>query len=200
MIIISTVQLVWLLQLHPLRSCKVLPFTRGEGVLLERSVATSHSTPYHPQGNSLVERYNGVIWKAISCILKSRNLPIKAWESVLPQVMHALRSLICTSTNATPHERFLNFSRRSSLGKSLPDWLSSPGPVFVRKFVRNGKADDLVVRANLIEANPIYARVRYEYGREVNVSLQDLAQFNDRRQSDADLLDRGSDADSQDEA
>ena len=30
--------------------------------------------------------------------------------------------------------------------------------------------------------------------------LQDLAPFNDRRQSDADLLDRGSDADSQDEA
>ena len=168
--------------------------------LLERGVATSHSTPYHPQGNSQVERYNGVIWKAISCILKSRNLPIKAWESVLPQVMHALRSLICTSTNATPHEKFSNFSRRSSLGKSLPDWLSSPGPVFVRKFVRNGKTDDLVVRANLIEANPTYARVRYEDGREVNVSLQDLAQFNDRRQSDADLLDRGSDADSQDEA
>ena len=66
--------------------------------------------------------------------------------------------------------------------------------------MRNGKTDDLVVRANLIEANPTYARVRYEDGREVNVSLQDLAQFNNRRQSDADLLDRGSDADSQDEA
>ena len=47
--------------------------------LLERGVATTDSTPYHPQGNSQVERCNGVIWKAISCILKSRNLPIKAW-------------------------------------------------------------------------------------------------------------------------
>ena len=168
--------------------------------LLERGVATSHPTPYFPRGNSQVERYNGVIRKAILCILKSRNLSVKVWESVLPQVMHALRSLICTSTNATSHERFLKFSRRSYLGKSLPDWLSSPGRVFVRKFVRNGKIDDLVVRANLIEANPTYARVRYDEGREVNVSLQDLAPFNNRKQSDADQLDRGSDADSQDEA
>ena len=66
--------------------------------------------------------------------------------------------------------------------------------------MRNGKIDDLVVRANLIEANPTCARVRYEDGREVNVSLQDLAPFNDRRQSDANLLGRGSNANSQDEA
>ena len=77
--------------------------------LLSKGIASSHSTPYHPEGNSQVERYNGIIWKTIRLLLKSRNLPEKCWEEVLSQALHSIRSLLCTATNSTPHERFFKF-------------------------------------------------------------------------------------------
>ena len=96
--------------------------------LTTRGIATSHCTPYHPIGNGQVERYNGIVWKSVRLALASANLPIEHWEKVLPDVLHSIRSLLSTATNTTPHERFFNFSRKSSQGTSLPSWLS-PGPV-----------------------------------------------------------------------
>lgn len=97
--------------------------------LSQKGVATSRTTPYHPTGNSQVERFNGIVWKSIKLALKSHSLPDSHWDLVLPDVLHSLRSLLCTSTNTTPHERFFAFQRRSTHGNSLPSWLMSPGPV-----------------------------------------------------------------------
>ena len=55
----------------------------------------------------------------------------------------------------------------------MPTWLR-PGPVYVKCHVRN-KGDLLVDEAKLIEANPQYAHVRFNNGRETTVSLCDLA-------------------------
>ena len=143
--------------------------------LTKRGVASSKSSPYHPTGNSQVERYNGVVWKAIRLALKSHNLPISSWENVLPDALHSVRSLLNTNTNCTPHERFLNFNRRSPSGSSLPAWLTAPGPVLLRKFVKVRKNDDLTEQVQLIDANPTYANVRYADGREGTVSIKDLA-------------------------
>ena len=142
--------------------------------LTDRGIASSHSTPYHPIGNGQVERYNGIVWKAIRLALASNNLPVPHWEKVLPDVLHSIRSLLSTATNTTPHERFFNFQRKSSQGKSLPSWLT-PGPVFLRKFVRSNKNDDLVEEVKLTHVNPTYAFVRHNDGRESTVSLSDLA-------------------------
>ena len=79
--------------------------------LLKRGVATSNSTPYHPQGNCQAERYVGAIWKTIQLALRSHKLPDKHWEQVLPQVLHSMRSLLCRTTNCTSHERFFFNSR-----------------------------------------------------------------------------------------
>ena len=141
----------------------------------ERGIATSHCSVYHPTGNSQVERYNGVIWRSVRLALKSQNLPIERWESVLPNVLHSLRSLLCTATNATPHELFFNFHRKSCCGLSLPTWLTQPGRVLMRNFVRKNKHDALVREVNLTEANPCFARIRLDDGREATVSLKDLA-------------------------
>ena len=58
-----------------------------------------------------------------------------------------------------------------------------PGPILLRKFVRGSKTDDLVQRVELIEANPMYARIRYPDGRESNVSLRDIARLPCDKQS-----------------
>ena len=47
--------------------------------------------------------------------------------------------------------------------------------MLLRKFIRSGKNDDLVRKVELVQANPMYALVRFPDGRESNVSLRDLA-------------------------
>ena len=143
--------------------------------LLERGVASSSTTPYRPSANGQVERYNSTTWRAIRLILRSRGLPISHWQDVLPEALHSIRSLLCTATNQTPHERFLSFPRRSATGSSVPSWLMNPGSVLLRKYVRNSKNDPYVEEVELIESNPQYAHIRYADGRESTVSVQDLA-------------------------
>ena len=107
--------------------------------------------------------------------LKYKNLHTKYWHVVLPDVLHSIRSLLCTATNETPHERFFRFPRRSSSGASIPTWMAEPGAVLLKRHVRSNKADSLVDEVELIQANPHYAFVRYPDGRETTVSTKHLA-------------------------
>ena len=143
--------------------------------LHSRGIATSKTTPYNPQGNGQCEKYNDIIWRSCKLALATRGLPDTAWEVVLPDVLHSNRSLLSTATNQTPHERMFNHSRRSTSGTTLPSWLSEPGKVLVKRFVRQSKQDPLVDEVELIEANPNYAHIRYPNGRESTVSLRHLA-------------------------
>ena len=142
--------------------------------LTERGVATSRTTPYHPVSNGQCERYNGIIWKTVLLGLKTKGLPESRWESVLPDALHSIRSLLCTATNCTPHERLFNYERKSTSGCSLPVWLTHPGTVLLRRHVRN-KHDPIVDLVELLEANEHYAHVRFPNGREDTVSIRDLA-------------------------
>ena len=146
-----------------------------QSFLRQNGVSSSKSTPYNPRGNGQCERYNGVIWKTITLALKSINKGTAHWESVIPVAMHSIRSLLCTATNATPHERFFSYERLPVNGHSMPTWLSSPGPVLLKKHVRSSKYDALVEEAELISVNPNYALVRKQNGQETTVSLRDVA-------------------------
>lgn len=143
--------------------------------LLSHGVVMTHSTPYHPQGNGQCEREIGTIWKAVRLALKSFKLPESQWELVLDRVLHSIRSLLCTATNQTPHERLFSFPRKSFSGYSLPSWLATPGPVLLRKFIRNSKSDPLVEEVDLERATPNYAHIRHPDGRRSTVSTRDLA-------------------------
>ncbi|KAG8189768.1 hypothetical protein JTE90_017685 [Oedothorax gibbosus] len=107
--------------------------------LNSQGIASSRTTAYNPQGNGQVERYNGIIWKTIQLALKTKQMQIERWEERLPTALHSIRSLLCTATNVTPHERLFSHSRMSSNGRSLPDWLTKPGPVLMRNPVRENK-------------------------------------------------------------
>ncbi|KRX25486.1 Retrovirus-related Pol polyprotein from transposon gypsy [Trichinella nelsoni] len=110
-----------------------------------------------------------------SLALKSQGLPTEQWPAVLPDAPHAVRSLLCTSTNAMPHERVLAFPRRSTSGRSIPAWLLGSKSALLKKHVRNSKTDPLVEKVRLLEGNPTYAYVRFPDGRESSVSTRHLA-------------------------
>ncbi|KRY71587.1 Pro-Pol polyprotein [Trichinella pseudospiralis] len=143
--------------------------------LLSKGIACSRTTPYNPQGNAQAERYNGIVWKTILLALKSQGLPTEQGPAVLPDALHAVRSLLCTSTNATPHERFLAFSRRSTSDRSIPAWLLDSKSVLLKIHVRSSKSDPLVEEVQLLEVNPTYACIRFPDGRESTMSTRHLA-------------------------
>jgi len=141
--------------------------------LHSHGVATSRTTSFNLRGNGQCEKFNGIIWKAIQCSLKSRQLPLTHWEDTLSDALHSIRSLLCTSTNCTPHERMFHHARRSVNGTSIPSWLK-PGHIYVKRHVRN-KDEPLVDEVELLEINPSYAHVRLKDGRETTVSIRDLS-------------------------
>ena len=93
----------------------------------------------------------------------------------MPDVLHSIRSLLCTTTNETPHERLFKHKRRSSFGVFVPTWLSSPGRVYLRRHATPSEYDPVIEEADLVHATPSYARVRFPTGRESTVSLRDIA-------------------------
>ena len=155
--------------------------------LIGSGIATSRTTPYHPRGNGQCEKFNGTIWRSIKLYLNSHGLPDSHWERVLPIALHSIRSLLCTATNNTPHERMFTHQRRAGTfggAKALPTWLTSPGKVFLRNFERSCKNSPLVKQVDLIEANHHYAHVRMPDGREDTVSTRDLAPYPREDQND----------------
>ena len=104
--------------------------------------------------------------------------------SIKTDVIHVIRSLLCTATNETPHERMFKHRRKSGgfgATKALPVWLSNPGSVLLRNFVRANKNDPLVKTVELLEANQVYAHIRTPDGRETTVSTRDLAPYPGRK-------------------
>lgn len=150
-----------------------------------KGIATSRTTPYNPQGNGQVERLNGTLWRTIELALRTKGLKVSEWEVVLQDALHAIRSLLCTAINATPHERMFHHNRKSTNGQSIPTWLSSPGVVLMKKPVRRNRYESLVEEVQLLEANPDYSHIQLPDGRETTVSNRYLAPSGERRVEDS---------------
>ena len=84
-------------------------FYKFKSWLHSLGVPTSRTTRYNPRGNGQVERYNGIIWKTIVLALRVKRLSLTHWEYVLPNVLHSIRSLLCTATNCTPYVTYVCF-------------------------------------------------------------------------------------------
>ncbi|GFU00378.1 putative retrovirus-related pol polyprotein from transposon opus [Trichonephila clavipes] len=128
------------------------PFERGlsfmphelKSFLTSQEISTSRATLYNPAGNGQVERYNGIIWKTIQLALRSNYMKTEQWEGVIQTNLHSIRSLLCTATNTTPHERMFSHPRRSYNGCSIPTWLIKPGPVLEKNQMHDNKYEPIV--------------------------------------------------------
>ena len=99
-------------------------------------VHQSRTTPYNPTGNAQCERFNGIIWRTVCCLLSQRQLDFTSWPSVLGEALQSVRSLHSSATGETPHDRLFTFKRK------LPP-IVEQGPIrvgkyaWLRRFVRS---------------------------------------------------------------
>ena len=90
-----------------------------EGKLIEElckllQVEKTHTTPYHPQGDGLVERANRTILSMLATVVKDHH---KDWESHLRATCMAYNSSIQSTTGQSPF--FLMFGRRARIPVDL---------------------------------------------------------------------------------
>ena len=83
-------------------------------------VQKSRTTPYHPQGNGVVERGNRGLGDSLRALLLTRDQ--EEWDKLLPQLMRAFR--------ATPHSVTGETANMLIYGREvrLPDQLVCPTP------------------------------------------------------------------------
>ena len=67
----------------------LLSYLRGKGI------GVSKTSIYNPRGNGQCEKYNNTIWSGVKLALKDRQLPTSKWDTVLPDVLHSIQSLLC---------------------------------------------------------------------------------------------------------
>ena len=84
------------------------------------NVEKTRTTPYHPQGNGVVERGNRALGDSLRAILLNRGPD--EWDLVLPQIMRAYRGTPHTTTGETSNLLMLGREVR------LPDQLTYPPP------------------------------------------------------------------------
>ena len=102
-------------------------------------------------------------------------MPVTRWELVITDVLHSLRSLLCTATNETPHDRVFKFPRKSTSGSSVPSWLLHSDKAFMKRHVRQSKYEPLVEEVDILDVNPSTSHIRTAEGREMTVSNRHLA-------------------------
>lgn len=88
-----------------------------------------------------------------------------------------LEPLLCTTINATTHERFIPFHRRRVTGDSLPFWNSKLWVILLKRHMRL-KNEPLVGQVELLYGNtpqPVCVCFRCPVGQEDAVSLRYLA-------------------------
>ena len=105
----------------------------------------SRTTPYHPQGDGLVERTN----RSLLQMLRTYCVKSSDWEKWLPLLLYAYRSSTHTSTKCSPY--LLMFGREPTLPSDLPG-LSTDTYVYSKQLQRQLSQMYELVELHLIDA------------------------------------------------
>jgi len=135
--------------------------------LHRRGVACSKTSVYNAPANGQCEQYNGIIWSVVRLALASRKLTVTQWECVLPDT----RSLLCTATNATLHERLFNYKEAIVLWGFCTELVEFSRSRIFERHTRSSKYEPLVEEVDVVHVTPNYACVCLSTGRETTVPL-----------------------------
>lgn len=155
------------------------------------NVEKSRTTPYHPEGNGQIERFNGIIWKTVLLRLAESESSETCWDEELPLALANVRALPSRALGfRSPHDAFLGFRRRSTIDEktplsskslsqkvSLPPWLCEGRFAYLKNHRRQRKSDPLVHKIKIIRVlSPYHAEVLFpESGRQSTVSTRHLS-------------------------
>lgn len=78
-------------------------------------VTHTHTTPYHPQANSVVEQGDRALGDSLRTLLLDRNPP--EWEKILPQIMRTFRGMPHRTTQETSN--FMRLQGETRLPNAL---------------------------------------------------------------------------------
>jgi len=131
-------------------------------------VHQSRTTPYNPTGNSQCERFNGIIWRTVLCLLAEDHVNISCWPDYLVKALHCIRSLHCSATGSTPHNLLFAFNRK------MPPVTRSEIPAgnyaWLRRFGRckNDPTGELVQIAAAYPGYAVISRIGHKETDTVN--------------------------------
>ena len=102
------------------------------------SVSQLHSTPYHPQTNGLVERFNGTLKSMLKKLMDRRP---KDWDRYLPGALFAYREIPQESTKFSPFELLYGRVPKGPTQLLFDCWTgeSHSDPKLVSEYVQNLK-------------------------------------------------------------
>lgn len=80
-----------------------------------RGLRKTHTTPYHPRGNGVVERGNRDLGDSLRALLIGADE--EEWDLLLPQIMRGIRAVQHHTTGETPN--FLTYGRELRLPDTL---------------------------------------------------------------------------------
>jgi transposase InsO family protein len=130
--------------------------TQFEGQLMEElcqlwGINKTHTTPYHPQANGMVERNNRTLGDALRTLLLKRGQ--EEWDLLLPQIMRAFRGTPHTITKETPNNMMFGRELR------LPDQVQcyplpttiQPQNEYVKELLERLEETHEIIREKQIE-------------------------------------------------
>ena len=125
-------------------------------------VTRHHTSSFHPQTNSTVERVNSSLTQAIRSYC---NVEQTDWHKQLPAIMMAFRNAQSATTGFTPYELVFGHAMRTPLDTALipSESLTMSAQEYMQELV-----DSLKLTNMLVKSNPIAAQVRQKKQYDLN--------------------------------